>query len=109
MPHFHRYHAFDLGWGGWLLWTLITIAFWALVIALIVMIVRSFRHPSGARLGPPYGQPPVAPYGHDPSSPEAILAQRFARGEIDTDEYHARLATLRGGPPASGGAQSVGD
>lgn len=32
---------------------------------------------------------------HDGGSPEAILRQRFARGEIDTEEYHHRLDELR--------------
>jgi len=29
---------------------------------------------------------------------EQVLAERFARGEIDEHEYHQRLDTLRGGP-----------
>ncbi len=32
---------------------------------------------------------------HGPG-PEDILADRFARGEIDDHEYHLRLDTLRG-------------
>jgi len=28
-------------------------------------------------------------------SPEQILAERFAAGEIDSDEYHQRLDALR--------------
>ena len=30
---------------------------------------------------------------------EAILAERFARGEIDETEYATRMSTLRLGPP----------
>lgn len=30
---------------------------------------------------------------------EQVLALRFARGDIDEDEYDARLATLRGSRP----------
>jgi putative membrane protein len=33
------------------------------------------------------------------SDAEQLLALRFARGEIDEDEYDARLATLRGSRP----------
>jgi uncharacterized membrane protein len=29
------------------------------------------------------------------SKARAVLAERFARGEIDEDEYHARMAALR--------------
>ena len=45
----------------------------------------------------------VARNGHRPT-PEQLLAERFARGEIEPDEYRSRLATLRGGggPPATG-------
>jgi putative membrane protein len=34
-----------------------------------------------------------------PVDPEQVLAERFARGELDEDEYAARLSVLRVGPP----------
>lgn len=34
-----------------------------------------------------------------PVDPEQVLAERFARGEIDEIEYAARLSVLRVGPP----------
>lgn len=34
-----------------------------------------------------------------PVDPEEILAERFARGELDETEYAQRLAVLRVGPP----------
>lgn len=34
-----------------------------------------------------------------PADPRAILAERFARGEIDDAEYQRRLAILIYGPP----------
>jgi len=34
-----------------------------------------------------------------PVDPEAILSERFAKGEIDEAEYGARLSVLRVGPP----------
>ncbi|MFC9329271.1 SHOCT domain-containing protein [Kitasatospora sp. NPDC057015] len=39
-----------------------------------------------------------------PPSPEQVLSERYARGEIDADEYRHRLDTLRSGPagPVSG-------
>lgn len=62
----------------------------------------------------PVAPPPSAPFvaatpGSVAVSPtaaaEAILAERLARGEIDTDDYRARLDALRGAgvsaaPPA---------
>jgi putative membrane protein len=37
-----------------------------------------------------------------PSLPEQLLAERFARGEIDTEEYQQRRATLRGAGTGGG-------
>ena len=34
-----------------------------------------------------------------PVDPEQVLAERFARGELDETEYAQRLAVLRVGPP----------
>jgi putative membrane protein len=69
----------DWSWGGWLLMTATMFAFWALVAWLIVLAIRASRSPT--------------PHTTDP---ERILAQRFAAGEIDEDEYHRRLDALRG-------------
>lgn len=56
---------------------------WAAVIWVAATLLRPHR-----------GAPPVE--RHDQHGPEAILADRFARGEIDDHEYHLRLDTLRG-------------
>lgn len=37
--------------------------------------------------------PPTAPRGED--SPEAILKRRYARGDVDREEYERRLTDLR--------------
>ena len=68
------------GW-GWFAMTVGMVVFWALVITGVVLLVRAV----GATSITPAPPPP----------PEQILAERFARGEIDQDEYHRRLATLR--------------
>ncbi|MBA2807739.1 SHOCT domain-containing protein [Streptomyces sp. KM273126] len=47
------------------------------------------------RLGHPALPGPPGPR----SGPEQILAERYARGEIDEEEYERRMATLRGSPP----------
>lgn len=58
--------------------------FW---VAVIIGIVALARYAGRGRYRP--GDP------HQPA--EHLLAERFARGEIDEDEYRRRLAALRGG------------
>ena len=80
------YDGWGWSWGGWLLMTLVMIVFWAAVITAVVLAVRYLadsRHPGG---GPPLPGPARA---------EDLLAERFARGEIDDDEYRQRLTLLR--------------
>ena len=73
-----RWHMDDWTWTGWLTMTLVMVAFAGLLAWAVVVAVRSAR-PS----------PPVR-------DPERILAERFAAGEMDDDEYRRRLDTLRG-------------
>ena len=70
------------GW-GYALMAFSSVAFWALLVLGIVVLVRAGRNPrgSGAEHGPRPG-------------PEQLLAERYARGEIDDDEYRRRLAVL---------------
>lgn len=70
-----------MGWTGWLLMTLAMVAFWGLVVYAVIAITRSDR--PGATHEDPLRQDPVR-----------ILEQRFARGEIDEDEYRRRRAVL---------------
>lgn len=79
----------DLGWGAWLAMSVGMMVFWGFVIWGVVTLVRG----GGTR-----SEVPREP------DPERILAERFARGEIDVDEYQARLSALRGGgaPTPSG-------
>ena len=77
---------------GWALMTVGTLFFWALLIGAVVLLVRALgqrNEPSGQ------GKPPQAD-GH--SGAEQLLAERFARGEIDETEYRRRLSVLRGAP-----------
>jgi Predicted membrane protein len=60
----------------------VMLAFWAIVVTAVVIAVRS------GRSGP--GDVQAAA-----SDPERILAERFARGEIDADEYTRRRDLLR--------------
>ena len=110
--------------GTWwqVLATLGFVLFWAAVITLIVLLARSLRAnqargqgwgaPSAAGPGQPQGwaaaprqpgwapPPPAMPPGqhaamHAGPGAEDVLAERFARGEIDEAEFKARLDVLR--------------
>jgi putative membrane protein len=74
------YHDHMNGW-GWFAWSTSMILLWAILIIGIVVLVRYL---DGTKRPSP------------PSTPEQVLAERFARGEIDEAEYEQRLAVLRG-------------
>lgn len=76
------------GWGSWILTAMVMTLFFALVITAIVALVRYLGGP-GHHHGP-------AAHGAAPGRrPEDILAERFARGEVDDEEYRRRVALLR--------------
>ena len=74
------------GWGagGWVTMALMMLVVWGLVAALVVWIVRSA---SGA-------QPANGGVARSLPSPDSVLADRFARGEIDEAEFASRRAAL---------------
>ena len=76
------------GW-GWAVMAFSMVIFWGLVITGVVLLVRWL---STDRRAP---APPVPPA--QPDDPRRILAERFARGEIDEAEYQQRLKILGGG------------
>ena len=49
-----------------------------------------------------YATRPDQPASSQPPSPEVVLAQRLAAGEIDTAEYNERFNALRGLVPQTG-------
>jgi putative membrane protein len=79
------------GMGGWgmVLMTVSTLLFWAMVIAGVFALVRYAGR--GGQAG--------APTGHR-LTPQQLLAERFARSEIDEDEYLRRMQVL-GGPAST--------
>lgn len=90
----------DLSGWGWFGMTVSMVVFWALLIALVVWLARSAADRDQPRS--------AAPPAHGPT-PEQLLAERFARGEIDEDEYLRRLHTLRSPKsPASPGPRPHG-
>jgi putative membrane protein len=81
------------GMGGWGfgLMAVSFLLFWALVIVAIVLLVRHFSRPGTAPGSFPPAAPPATTTG---STAEQVLAERFARGEIDDEEYRRRLNVL---------------
>lgn len=72
-------------WGGWLLMALAMLAFWSILLAGIVLIVKSTRSNSAHDTT-----------AHEPDDGLRVLDERFARGEIDVEEYTRRREVLRG-------------
>jgi putative membrane protein len=70
------------GW-GYALGIIGMVLFWAVLVLAIAAAVRYLDRRRRESFPPP---PPTA---------EQVLAERFARGAIDADEYRQRLDTLR--------------
>lgn len=80
------------GW-AWLGMAAMMLVFWGGLVLLVVALVRRtvpIHHASTVSPAPP--PPPVA-------DPAQVLADRLARGEIDVEDYHLRLAALQGSRP----------
>jgi putative membrane protein len=75
------------GWGGWILMVLVMVMFWAMVITLVILAIRYFTsdRTSAGTTRPVPG----------PNRADDLLAERFARGEIDEEEFRRRMALLR--------------
>ena len=70
-----------MGWGGWALMIGGMLVVWAVVAVAGIAIFRGVRK---GRAG-----------ASTANTPAQILDERFARGDIDIDEYHARQEALR--------------
>jgi len=73
-------HGYGSMWpmGGMMIgWLLLTV----LIVGLVVWLVVSYARPRSGM--------------DDTGAARRILAERYARGEVDTDEYTQRLAALR--------------
>jgi putative membrane protein len=64
------------GW-GWLWMLGAMLVFWAFLVAVVVLVVRWLRP-----------GPSIGPERDGNERPKEILAERFARGEIDEEEFH---------------------
>ncbi len=76
-----------MGWGGWLLAGLLVLVLLAAVVAVVLLVVRGTSTRPDPRSGEPAGR----------SGAEGLLDERYARGEIDEEEYLRRRNVLRGG------------
>ncbi|KAF0958734.1 SHOCT domain-containing protein [Rhodococcus sp. T7] len=87
-------YDYEPGWGwgwGYVLMFVGMALFWGLLALGVGVLV----HYVGRNASTPPGHTPSALHGA-----EKLLAERFARGEIDDTEYRERLTTLRThGPP----------
>ena len=75
------------GWGGWVVMSLVMLAFWSILIAAIVVIVKAWHGDGATKPGGP---------AQEPEDGLRVLDERFARGEIDVEEYTQRREVLRG-------------
>lgn len=79
-----------LGWVGWLFMALMMVFLVALVVTVVVLLLRSTRAGAGPAGGTGAGST-------GPGAAERLLDERFARGEIEEEEYLRRRSVLRGG------------
>jgi putative membrane protein len=91
----YGWHSGGWGWGAWLAMILLMILFWSAIAAIAVMF---FRHARPGYAGSPAAVPPSTT-GPTPGGPDAalrVLEDRFARGEIDAEEFTKRRDLLQG-------------
>ena len=70
------------GWAGWVAMSVTMLLFWGLVVTGVIVVVRLLRsgpHESGGR-----------------GTALRLLDERFARGEIDEEDYRKRRELLSG-------------
>lgn len=84
MTNMHWADGWGWGWSGWIAMSLMMIVVWGLLIAAIVYVVRASGRGHDERPAP-----------EDDYTPERILEQRYARGEIDDEEFKRRREMLR--------------
>lgn len=87
--HHGNWHDGGGNW-WWIPMAIMMIAFWAGFIWLAITVARHNTHHATSTT--------VAPAAHQPAAnlvdPRQVLAERLAHGEIDVDDYRARLAAL---------------
>lgn len=83
------YNDGSMGAGGWIAMILMMSLFWGAVIFAGIMLFRGTTNSRGSRES---GRVDGVAY----RNPMDILDERFARGELENEEYEARKAVLLG-------------
>ncbi|HLN78521.1 MAG TPA: SHOCT domain-containing protein [Nocardioidaceae bacterium] len=84
---------YGMGWGGWLLMVIVVLLFAALVVAIVLALLRST---GGLRGSGSAGGAGAASTPREAGSAQQVLDERYARGEIEEEEYLRRRSVLRG-------------
>ncbi len=74
------------GWGAWVAMGFMMVVFWGLIAAVVIVALRSSHHR--------HEMPPGAGVSAEDDALH-VLDARFARGEIDAEEYTSRRDLLR--------------
>lgn len=80
-----------MGWGGGMGWFggIMMFLFWAAFMVGLIILIRWLWLSTSSKAG-------GRPSGEDTAL--GILRERYAKGEIDKEEFEAKLKTLKGGP-----------
>ena len=82
-PGYGPHMMWGNGWAGWVFGPLMMLLVIAVIVAAVVIVARSVSHSGQGTRGPTSAPDPID-----------ILRERFARGEIDKDEYEERRRVL---------------
>ncbi len=88
----YGWHDGGWGWGSWVVMIILMVLFWSAIAAVAVMFFRNWRGGYAPPVPPP---PPGGPVETGPESALRVLEERFARGEIDAEEFTKRRDLLR--------------
>jgi putative membrane protein len=74
------------GWGAWVAMAFMMLVFWGAFAAVVIVAIRSWSHHA-------QGSAPSVTSSEDDAL--RVLDTRFARGDIDAEEYTSRRDLLR--------------
>ena len=82
-PYYRRHMMGEYGWFGWLMGPVMMLVFLAIATAVIVLVVRALGG---------FSRNNSVPTAH--TDAVGTLKERFARGEIDTEEFEEKRKIL---------------